>query len=246
MPAAARRDNHPAFFRSGVKMKSLFALPLVLLMSLAQAAVLDRPLENFDRLESSVPFDVVWQAGPHARVHAEGDQELLDHLQIENSGGVLKLSNRKSFVFFDFSQRKLKISVTSPLLKEAQLSGSGDLKIQGVRGAEFSAVLRGSGDVVLADVQAGVLNAELAGSGDLTAVGAVDGVSARLKGSGDIRFGDLKAKVAGANLVGSGDVKLWASDKVILRCKGSGDIVVGGAPRVRDVSRHGSCDIHYQ
>jgi hypothetical protein len=246
MQAVVRRDNHPAFFPSGVKMKSLFALPLVLVTTLVQAAVLDRPLENFARIDSSVPFDVVWQAGPHARLHAEGDPELLEHLQIENSGGVLKLSNRKSFVFLDFSQRKLKISVTSPTLSEARLTGSGDLKVQGVRGGEFSVALKGSGDVVLTDVQAGMLNAELTGSGDLTAVGSVDGLSARLKGSGDIRFGDLKAKVAGANLAGSGDLKLWASEKVILRCKGSGDIQVGGAPRVRDVSRHGSCGIHYQ
>ncbi|WP_417069146.1 head GIN domain-containing protein [Niveibacterium terrae] len=227
-------------------MKSLFALPLVLLMSLAQAAVLDRPLENFARIDSSVPFDVVWQAGPHARLHAEGDQELLEHLQIENSAGVLKLSTRKSWLSWSVGSRKLTISVSSPTLVDVRLTGSGDLKVQGVRGAEFSVALRGSGNVVLNDVQAGVLNAELAGSGDLSAVGVVDGLSARLKGSGDIRFADLKAKVAGANLAGSGDVRLWASEKVILRCGGSGDITVGGSPRVRDVSRHGSCDIHYQ
>lgn len=227
-------------------MKSLFALPLLLWVSLAQAEVLDRPLENFSRLDSSVPFDVIWQAGPRARLHAEGDPELLEHLLIENSAGVLKLSTRKSWLSWSVGPRKLKISVTSPALVDVRLAGSGDLKVQGVRGAEFSASLKGSGDIVLNDVQATVLNAELAGSGDLSAAGTVDGVSARLKGSGDIRFADLKAKVAGANLAGSGDVRLWASEKVILRCGGSGDITVGGAPRVRDVSRHGSCDIHYQ
>lgn len=228
-------------------MKPLLLLPLALLASAAQAAVLDRPLAPFDAIDVAVPFDVVWQASAQPRLHAEGDPELLEKLEIDSSGGTLRLTNRKSILRWGWSSsRPLKIVVSSPTLKQASLTGSGDLKVQGVRGKEFSVSLRGSGDLVLADVQAEVLNAELGGSGNLTAIGAVDGVSARLKGSGDIRFGDLKAKMVGATLSGSGDLKLWASEKAILRCKGSGDITVGGAPKMRDLQRQGSCDIHFQ
>jgi hypothetical protein len=208
----------------------------------AESRSIERTLSPFDVLESELPTDVTWEPGAQSKLTAVGDADLIARLKIDNSGGKLRLSLSTGFSFHD---EKLRITLTSPSLREARLSGSGDLEIRRATGASFRLDLSGSGDAVAKDLDVRRLEANLAGSGDLTASGKADSAALFLQGSGDIHAVGLKAREVDAKLAGSGDVHLNASERVGGRCAGSGDIHVYGNPARRDVRAAGACDVHY-
>ena len=221
-------------------------LPLLALFAVgavhAENRSVERTLAPFDVLESELPTDVAWEPGAQPKLTAVGDADLIARLKVENSGGKLRLTFPVDVMLHN---QKLRITVTSPSLREARLSGSGDLEVRHASGASFKFDLSGSGDAVAKDLDIRRLDATLAGSGDLTASGKADTATLSLAGSGDIHAADLKTREVDAKLSGSGDVHLYASERFGGRCAGSGDIHVRGNPGKRDLRITGSCDVHY-
>lgn len=210
----------------------------------AESGKLDKPLAAFDRLEVSVPFDVSWQAGP-PRVSAEGDADYIERLRVEVRDGKLFVDARPGNFSWFGAERKLKIRISSPELREARLIGSGDLVLNALNGDALAISLSGSGDLVAHGVKAKRLDVRLSGSGDVVVDGETDTLQAALSGSGDIKLKALQAREATLTLAGSGDIEARTGDRLAASCTGSGDIDVYGPASQRDVSKVGTCDIHF-
>jgi len=210
----------------------------------ADSGKLDKVLPAFDRVEVSVPFDVSWQAGP-PQVSAEGDAEYIDRLRFEVRDGKLFVDARPGNFSWFGAERKLKIRLSSPGLREARLIGSGDLVLNALSGDALAISLSGSGDVVAHGVKAGRLDVRLSGSGDVAVDGETDTLQAALSGSGDIKLKALQAREATLTLAGSGDIEARAGERVAANCTGSGDIDVYGPASQRQVSKVGTCDVDF-
>ncbi|WP_374510367.1 head GIN domain-containing protein [Niveibacterium sp.] len=210
----------------------------------ADSGKLDKPLAAFDRLEVSVPFDVSWQAGP-PHVSAEGDADYIERLRVEVRDGKLFVDARPGNFSWFGAERKLKIRISSPELREARLIGSGDMALNAPNGDALAISLSGSGDLVARGVKAKRLDVRLSGSGDVVVDGETDSLQAALSGSGDIKLKALQARETTLTLAGSGDIEARAGDRLAANCTGSGDIDVYGPAPQREVSKVGTCDIHF-
>ncbi len=146
------------------------------------------------------------------------DDDLFDYVVTEVEGDTLYVYTEGNAKF----RHGPEVHVTAPALKSASISGSGDVRVEGVDAGKFSA--------------------SVSGSGDLSVKGRADKVDASINGSGDLHLKGLEAAVGSVRISGSGDVYINASQHLSVAISGSGDVHYVGNPE-RDVDVSGSGDV---
>jgi hypothetical protein len=206
-----------------------------------QPASEDRALDAFEDVELDGALDVAVVGGDEHRVQISGDDNLVESLVTEVDGDTLIVRTPHNTVFEP--RLPLKITVETPELRNVNLNGSGDLRVQGIDGEKLSADVAGSGDVTV-DGDWRELEAQVAGSGDIKLYGRSKHLDARVAGSGDIDARGLRALNGRAEVDGSGDVRVCVQKELVVRIAGSGDVhSYCGAEQVRKTIS-GSGDFH--
>ncbi|MGB7405422.1 MAG: head GIN domain-containing protein [Pacificimonas sp.] len=208
-----------------------FALP-------ATAADKSWMVENFEGIAVSGRYDVDVTTGTGQRVVATGPQKALDRLLVDVDGDTLRIRERRGDWRGWFSgSEPVKISVTVPRLTSARLSGSGDLDVDNMAGANIELALAGSGDLTVDDMTATSVETSLAGSGDIIASGTCRTGDFSVAGSGDISAKSLTCRRVEASVAGSGNIEVEATETAELSIAGSGDITVTGGAKCTGSSR---------
>jgi hypothetical protein len=202
------------------------------------------PVGAFQTVEVAGPHDVVVSQGAATSVRAEGDAETIERLDIRVENGTLKIGTRNQNNPFRFRRhRGVTVHVTTPELTGASIAGSGDMRIESVRGEAFSASIAGSGEIEIGRMETRRARLSIAGSGGIRASGRADEAEAAIAGSGDLHLGGLALRRADVSVAGSGNIELNASEAVSGSVMGSGDVRVVGGARC-DVRRMGSGSVH--
>lgn len=211
----------------------------------ASAATRDFRVAGFDRVTTSVPFDVHVRTGTAAGVRASAPQEVLDRLQVQVRGGELVISLRRGSWFSGWNRPagRSVIEVGAPMIQGATLNGPGDLTVDRVRTPRFTATLSGPGNLSIGSVDARQVNATLNGPGDLTLAGRTETADLVLHGPGDIRAAGLTAREATVTLSGPGDLTTTVTGHVAGTLSGPGDITIAGGARC-DIAKRGPGEVH--
>ena len=201
---------------------------------------------GFERIEVAGSYDVEVHTGPAPSVHAKGSEKELERLIVEVKGDRLLIHPRENRGMFHFGGRrhgKTTISVTVPHLRGADVAGSGDIRIDDVRGDSFAGNIAGSGGLSLANVEVKALDFTIAGSGSVQGKkGRAQSVSLNIAGSGDIDTKGVASETASVSIAGSGNVAAHASGTAPVSMMGSGDVTLTGGAKC-SVSKHGSGDV---
>lgn len=199
------------------------------------------PVRGFDRVEAAGPYDVVIRTGAGPSVSASGPQALMQRMIVEVRGGELKIHPRREQRSFRWNSRsRVRVTVTVPQLRGAELAGSGDMRIDQVRGPSFDGSVAGSGNLLLGGVDVGSFKLSVAGSGDARAGrGRAQNVDISVAGSGDADTRGIASPTASISVAGSGRVSAYANRAANVSVIGSGDVEVIGGARCT-VSRMGS------
>jgi hypothetical protein len=200
----------------------------------------------FDKVAVRGPHHVTVSVGPAISVRAEGDSALLDRLEIVVKDGELRIGTRKEGGgWFGHSDGRLKaqVHITVPALAAAAIAGSGDLRVDKVRGDRFDASIAGSGDIEVSDLRVRHAAFEIAGSGGMRAKGAAESSDVSIAGSGDVDISGLESRNAKISVAGSGDVRAHASETANVSVMGSGDVTMSG-PGKCSVKTMGSGTVH--
>jgi hypothetical protein len=200
-----------------------------------------RQVAAFTRLLVDGPFDVqALQGGTvSVRVRADDNLQALILTQVEGDTLVIKAQPGTSFS----ARQALLVTLGFSTLQSAELRGSGDLGIPGLKADRFELRLTGSGDVRMSHLELGQLDARLAGSGDITAQGRSHDTVVELAGSGDVRASDLLSLRTRVSVAGSGDAQVHASESLTARVAGSGSIRYAGRPAKLNKQVTGSGEI---
>ena len=213
---------------------------------------------RFDQIYLKGSPTIEYTQSPGAsKVQIAGSDNLVDLVECRVEGSTL-IVNMKSRTNISYGKEgRLKILVSSPMLKSASLQGSGDihlgsLKVEGLDvsltgsgdivaenitcNSDFSALLKGSGDIdVKGQLRAKSVNLNLQGSGDLKVAGVTGSeISAMLQGSGDLKVGSTNiTSTVTAKLSGSGDMDVLdiRANSVSGQLDGSGDMTLSGSAR---------------
>lgn len=189
-----------------------------------------RAIGAFSKLRVEGPFDVrINQAGGEGlKVSADDNIEPLIESRIDGDTLILRVQERAGYstrhapvVWLDVKQ-----------LQSLQISGSGDVSMERLKGDNLSVSLSGSGDLRIGLLEVKQLTAHLSGSGDLQVAGRAEQQSWALHGSGDVDARSLGGGAAKAQLTGSGDLSLGVVDSLDASLSGSGNLSYGGRPKL--------------
>lgn len=227
-------------------MRTLLATTLAMTALVAcapsSAATRSFAIGGFDRVRSSVPYDVQVRTGGQPGVRATGPQDVLDRLDIRVDGGELVIGSRPGSWFASSHGARTVIEVSAPAVAGATLSGPGDMTIDRVRARTFTARLSGPGNLSVGALEAGHADLQLSGPGDMTLAGRAETVRIALSGPGDVRAGKLSVRDADLQLSGPGEIAIAASGAATGRLSGPGDITVTGGARC-DIAKSGPGDV---
>ncbi len=164
----------------------------------------------------------------------------LDQLKVSGSGDV--------YCKTSISGDELDVNITGSgdvaldLKMEAvacEIRGSGDVDLKGVSKI-LNIGIMGSGDVEAEDLNLSECIVNMHGSGDVELQGTTAYLQIQGNSSGDVDAFGLKALTADIQLNGSGDSKVYATDKLTVRLRGSGDLAYKGSPKSTDIDVQGS------
>lgn len=186
-------------------------------------------LPTFSAIDLDISADVCITQGPEQIVMVEGEQNIINELDLDVSGGRWKIE-------FDDCVRNyesLKIFITSPFFDELRVSGSGLIFSNDVITMEEMLLrVSGSGDIDLAlDVRE--VDSRITGSGEIKLEGVAAFAEHEINGSGDLRAFDLLTGDTGVKIRGSGSAEVLAEERLDVRITGSGDVFYRGNPRLR-------------
>ena len=213
---------------------------------MAAAATRTFPVPGFVKLRVEGPYNVRVRTGAKAAVNARGPQSRIDKLIVEPRGDTLVVTTEKSWNWGGMKwsgDDTVYVDITVPMLTGVTLAGSGDVTIDRIRTATFSALLTGSGDLSIGRLDSSRLSAGVTGSGDLTLAGKTGKADASVRGSGDLRATGLAVDLLTASVAGSGDISVGPTRVAKASVVGSGDIHVGGRSSCTK-SKVGSGDIY--
>jgi hypothetical protein len=169
-----------------------------------------RAVASFSKIELSGSPDVEVTVGPATSLTVTSDDNILPLIETTVSGDTLSIHSKQSYI----SLHGVNLKITVPEFTGLSVSGSGDIRVQGLTGGD--------------------LDASITGSGDVTLKGTTDRLRAKIVGSGDLRAGDLAAKDVRVTITGSGNATVRAAEQLDASVTGSGDVhYYGNPPQVR-------------
>jgi hypothetical protein len=178
-----------------------------------------RSVGAFHAIKSSGSAEVHIRVGGSQAVVVHAQSNILPLIDTSIEDGTLVIGSHSSFS----TNRQTVVDVVVPNLDAFDLTGSGDVTIDGVHADTFSVALHGSGKIQ-ASGTAGRLDLHSTGSGEtvLDDLNVRDAV-VRVSGSGDARL--HVANTLDVEISGSGDVRYSGSAHVINeRVRGTGDV----------------------
>jgi len=179
---------------------------------------------NFDRVDVAFVGSVTLEPGDEGAV-ITGDSNVVDLVTVE-------VRNRVLVVDLDDSIEPtlpLQVAVTFAELGSVELSGEGELRIEGWRTSQAQLILSGAGNVV-ADVVAGELLVMYPGAGSVTVTGEVGTQRLDKTGLGPYLAGDLRSDVAELKARGIGEIEVWAELELTYDVTGQGEVRYWGTP----------------
>jgi hypothetical protein len=200
-----------------------------------------RNLGDFNGVDVSGPVKVFISQNSVSSVKIEGDENLLEYIEIENNGDELDIRTRRGYNLRP--RTGIKIYVTAPSFDELAVTGAGELKTQTKISSAKNMDIRvtGSGDMIL-NIDAPSINTNITGSGNIKINGGTRNFSTEVTGSGEVHAFDLLSESTDVEISGSGDVEVFASKQLKISISGSGDVKYKGNPSVNQ-SIHGSGNI---
>jgi hypothetical protein len=198
---------------------------------------------DFQKIEVAGPYDVEVRTGPKVSVSAQGGEKLLERTKVEVDGDTLQIGPAGHHGMFNFgwsSRGHAKFVVTVPALTGAQIAGSGDVKVDQVKGDSFEGSIAGSGGININALQVQTLKFDVAGSGRAkVASGTAQKGKFDIAGSGDIDAGNVDTKEIDLSIAGSGGFRGHSSGAAQISIMGSGDATITGGAKCQ-VSKMGS------
>ncbi len=106
-----------------------------------------RRLTAFDQIENSTSFEVVYKKADTLGTSITAEQNLMEYIETNVHDGTLEIRTKPGSICLDCTEQPI-ITVSSPNLKGAIISGSGELFADTMAGETVTLKVSGSGDLI--------------------------------------------------------------------------------------------------
>jgi len=187
----------------------------------------ERSVSTFKNVEVSGSIDVYVSQGDIKPVKIEGDENLLQYIEVEQEGDKLFVREKQGYNLKPSAE--MRIYVTAPVYNNIEVSGACDIigmtKISNSENLALSA--SGAGDIKM-EVDAPKLSAEISGSGSIDLKGQTKDVDLQLTGAGHAHCYDLLSENTKVDISGAGSAQVYASVKLDAEVSGAGSVSYKG------------------
>ncbi|MDX9882763.1 MAG: head GIN domain-containing protein [Prolixibacteraceae bacterium] len=216
---------------------SLVVLPLFVFSGTnVNAEGRERKVDPFSEISLRVPGDLFLTQGDRQHIEIVAKPTALDEIltEVKEDKLIIRFPG-KNYVWKDFESGKIVIYVTVPEINALSVSGSGDIICEdGIKTRMLDLAVSGSGNIKLQGLRAEQLKVAISGSGDVVIRGnetATD-LSVAISGSGNLKALDFPVEDALVKVAGSGNCTLHAKNRLTVKVAGSGTVKYRGAPQV--------------
>jgi hypothetical protein len=196
----------------------------------------EHTVSAFKNLQVSSFMNVYLAQGDLKPIKIEGDENLLEYIEIEQDGDQVIIKNRPGFNLE--SHGELRIYVTNPVYKRVTLSGAGNIiaenKISSSEPMELN--LSGAGDIKMEALDAPKISADISGVGSIYLKGQTKDADVDVSGAGSAHCYDLLAENTKAGISGLGSAEVYASVNLDAEVSGAGSVTYKG--NATNVTQH--------
>lgn len=200
-----------------------------------------RDLSNFDAISVSGGIDLYIHPNSSEKVEVKADDNILEMIFTEVSGGTLKIYSKGSIQ----NPESMRVDVWVDNLERLAVSGGTDTYFKGtLKTDHFKLVASGGSDVTI-NIEAKELILVASGSSDINMTGSANYLRATASGSSDLKAYDLAVKKCKLKASGSSDAYVSVSEELDLSASGSSDVHYRGDAKITGMSVSGSSDVHH-
>ena len=183
-------------------------------------------LPSFTGVELSISGTVFIKQGPDQEVVIEGQQNIIDEIELDVRNGIWEIETRGCVRNLD----ELNVFITIPDIRFLKISGSGRIISENVLIVnDIEMHISGSGDMDIG-LEADDIESKISGSGTIFMEGLADELDLMISGSGDYRAFDLESRIAFIEIRGSGSAEVTVTEELNVKISGSGDVLYKGNP----------------
>lgn len=187
----------------------------------------ERTVSNFKNVEVRGSINVYVSQGDIKPVKIEGDENLLQYVEVIEEGDRLIVRERPGFNLEPSGD--LRIHVTAPVYNSIEASGASDIigetKINNPENLELH--VSGAGNIKM-EVDAPKLKADISGSGSIDLKGQTKEVDLGLSGAAHAHCFDLLSENTSVDISGAGSAEVYASMKLDASVSGAGSVSYKG------------------
>ena len=195
----------------------------------------DRSVSSFKNVDVSGAAKVMVSQGDQHSVKVEGDENLLQYIEVEQEGDKIRIKERPGFNLQPSGD--IRVYVTAPVFNNIDASGASDIigqtKISNPE--EMKMHVSGAGNIKM-ELDAPRLTFRMSGAGSIYIKGQTKELELEMSGAGSAHFYDLLSENTRVNLSGVGSAEVYASVKLDASVSGVGSIEYKG--NVTDVNQH--------
>jgi len=203
----------------------------------------ERSVGAFSRVEVHGSIDVYVTQGELKPVRIEGDENLLQYIEVKQDGNKIEVRNRRGYNLDPSTD--MKIYVTSPVFSDIDVSGAcdiiGETKIS--NDDKIRLHVSGAGDIKM-EVDVPRVTSDITGSGSVYLKGKTRDFSCDLSGAGKAHCFDLLAENAKIDISGAGNAEIYASIKLDAQVSGAGSVSYKGNATTVNQKVSGAGSVH--
>lgn len=198
----------------------------------------DYPIKSFTWVKSNIMGNIVYTQSDHVKVHAKGDEELVDKLKVTEKEGELHLFYEDKVK--SLGAKKITVYISSPIIEKIVMNGVGNFKMEDAVAVDSLTIdFEGVGNFEAMELESNSIQAAYQGVGSLKLAGTTDLLDVTVEGVGNVDTKELLANNTVIRADGVGSVKCFASKRIDLKNKGLGSITYYGNPEIKNMKNTG-------
>ena len=199
-----------------------------------------RTSENFTAVSVSGNFVVYLTTAPNRSVRVKTDQNLMEYIEIYNSGKELIIGTKNNYDLK--GSEPIKVYISAPDFEKIDVSGAckviGENKI--VSNSSMFLDMSGASEVTM-DVSTPTMKIDISGAGQVALTGTTKNFNIQSSGAADIKCSNFLAENVDVNISGAGSATVFASVTLNVSISGAASVQYkGNAVVKKEVSGAGS------
>lgn len=205
-----------------------------------------RPASGFKHIQVSGGFEVFISSGTEESVAVSAaKQEYRDDIQVEVSGGTLKISYRpkKRVLWSSTGNLKLRAYISYKTLESVDVSGATGVRFMDTWKGEKGSLEASGASEIRGSVELDVVKVDISGASDVTLSGKTGKLVLEASGASDFKGYDLKAEIANLEVSGASDAKVTAEKELQVRASGASSVNYKGEASIREIRSSGASSV---